>query len=74
MIPHVGIGAPEAVLEGERGKVWINDQIIGETFVDGFHDLVIIGFGKTFEGGFFDYVAEVWPCISQKIVPWRMRD
>lgn len=59
MIPHIGVGAPEAVFEGERGKVWIYDEIIGETFMDGFDDLMIIGFGKTLKGGFLDYVAKV---------------
>ena len=58
MVPHIGIGAPEAVFEGERGKVWIHNQVIGETFMDGFDDLVVIGFGKAFEGGFLDYVAK----------------
>lgn len=59
MVPHIGVGAPEAVFEGERGKVWVDDQIIGETLMDGFDDLVVICFGKAFKGGFLDYVAKV---------------
>jgi len=59
LIPHIGVGAPEAVFEGERGKIWIHDQIIGETLMNGFDDLMIIGFGKTLKGGFLDYVAKV---------------
>jgi hypothetical protein len=47
------------VFKGERGKVWIHDQVVGETFMDGFYDLVVIGFGKAFKGGLLDYVAKV---------------
>jgi hypothetical protein len=47
------------VFEGEGGEVWIDDQIVGETFMDSFDNLVIIGFGKAFERGFLDYVAKV---------------
>lgn len=47
------------MFEGEGGEVWINDQIVGETFMDGFDDLVVISFGKAFERGLLDYIAKV---------------
>lgn len=56
------------MFEGERCQVGVHDQVVCKAFVYGFDDFVVIGFGKTFERGLLDYVAKVWPCISQKIV------
>ena len=47
----------EAEVEGH--EVGIYDEEIGEVFLDGAYDFVVVCFGEAFEGRFLDDVAEV---------------
>jgi hypothetical protein len=47
----------EAEVEGH--EVGIYDEEIGEVFLDGAYDFVVVCFGEAFQRGLFYYVAEV---------------
>lgn len=58
----------EAEVEGH--EVGIYDEEIGEVFLDGAYDFVVVCFGEAFQRGLFYYVAEVCTC-QQSLVALR---
>jgi hypothetical protein len=47
--------------EGQRHEVGVYDEEVGEIFLYGADDFMVVCFCKPFEGGFLDDVAEIWP-------------
>lgn len=67
LIPGIGASAPYSVVweaQSQRHEVGVDDEEVGEVFVDSAHDFVVVCFGEAFEGRFLDDVAEVCQALA----------
>jgi hypothetical protein len=54
------------LLQPYREEIRVDNEVIGEVFLDYTNNLVVIGFREAFQVGLFDDVAEVFRGLAKR--------